>query len=610
MADPFLSPTEREARRSGSEHAQRFRGLVLACILGFAAVALYLPTVRYGFVWDDIYFVVKNPTIRTWSSWRDDFTTVSAYAAMVDARMFRPARNWSYRLDWAVAQLNPVWWHAHNTLLHAANAMLVFAFVLGLLRRVGQSALNEPHRAVAFLAALIWAFHPVQTESVCWIKSRDELLFAFFALLTLLLVLAALQRTALRPLLLFAVLLTTALALLSKEMAASLPLLVGLLAWFVPCDRSGRRFLALTAAVQIVAVGAYVLLRHQALGGTAQCDYLSGSFLTEMLTMVRAGARYVQLTVWPANLIADYTHFEPSRTVLEARWWVALGIVLATWLLAFFMRKRAPLCTLGILWFWIALLPVSNIIPTMQYLAERFLYFPLIGASLTVAGFLRFALSHEATLAQNPEEGERAATSSSPTVSVRRHTLIALVMALCVTGLAARTALRIGVWRDEGTLYAATLRDAPRNGRAYINVVMTLANRGDALAAQKLLAHFQMSRDPLLRTVNPQMLLRTEAAVATRLERYSEAARLWGRALEISPDDVDALIALGICEGNLGHHDRALHYFVEAAQRDPLVPNLRNNIAIALEMLGRHAEAQAFRRGVLAVKDIETTDSR
>ncbi|MGC8740833.1 MAG: hypothetical protein ACP5UB_05175 [Candidatus Sumerlaeaceae bacterium] len=611
MADaPQFSPA------AGGDHSraapESFTAtFVLGLIVGLTAAALYLPTLRYGFVWDDVYFVVKNTTIRTWSTWRDDFTTSTAYAAMVNAAMFRPARNWSYRLDWMLAGLNPVWWHAHNVLLHAVNSMLVFTWLLSLLKWLHLQQAdsgNDYRRPLAFIAALVWAVHPVHTEAVCWIKDRDELLFTFFSLLGLLLTVAEARRKAPRMWARVGILLFTSLALLSKEMAASLPLLVGLLAIFAPRGCTKRPYFGGIMTFQIAVVVAYMFLRHRALGGTAQCGYLSGAFLTEMFTMVRAAAHYVVLTLWPARLVADYSHFESTRTLFELRWWLALGVVLATFLFALIARRRAPLCTFGILWFWLALLPVSNVIPTMQFLAERFLYFPLIGAALALAGVCRAALAHRHTVGTEVLAWRRA-FAGRIALRTPRHTQLALVMALIITALVARSVLRIGVWREEVTLYAATLRDAPRNGRAFINVVITLANRGDAVTASNMITRFYASTDPVLRSVNPQMLLRAEAAVATRLGEFAKAAELWRRALQTAPADVDALFALGICEGNLGNHESALRCFIEAARQDPYLPNLRRNMFLALQNLGRHAEANALARGALSISDLATTSS-
>lgn len=594
--------------------AARHQRLTLSLLLALAVVALYLPSVRYGFVWDDTYYVLKNTTIRTWSTWLDDLRSIKAYAGMINAPMFRPVRNWSYRLDWSLAGPQPSWWHAHNVLLHALNAVLVFHLLLV----IAQAALRQervvrrpaPIMALSFVAALAWAFHPVQTEAVCWVKSRDELLFTLFSLVAILAGLSFARDPRLRASRLAVAIVCAALALLSKEMAACLPLLFGILAFWGARARRRQVRLLWLSALTAVEVIAFVAWRHRVLGATAMCDYLSGNFYHEMLTMVRAFARYVSVSLWPARLVADYSHFDPTRSLAEPRWWFALAMLAAPVVIAVSARRRMPLVSIGFTWFFLALAPVSNVIPTMQYLAERFLYFPLIGLAMV---FLGVCLWLQAVLESLPAN---ASVRLLPSRSLRSMSgfLVAFLAALTITALAGRTVLRMGEWRDELSLHAATLRDAPRNGRALLNVVMALANRAssprDIEMAEQWLDLLRRSNDPVLRRVNMQMWVRAEGAVAMRQGRFREAQPLWERALQYNAEDVDALIALGICHGLQGRDQQALECFLRAAQVDPLAPQLKENVIVALQQLGRTSEAQALLSGKLTLTDIATTRPR
>lgn len=609
-------PQDPVSPSTGSRRRPSLRYLVLILIL--ASAALYAPTVRYGFVWDDVYFVVKNTTIRSWKTWRDDFRSGQAYAAMIDPRFFRPVRNWSYRLDWQIARLQPAWWHAHNVALHAANTVLVF-FLLRIILRMGayrtkpRSSDSLPN-TLSFIMAMAWSFHPVQTESVCWIKSRDELLFTFFALLALLSAYGAAVsiRRGVRRWAFPASAISAALALLSKEMAVSLPVIVAAASWVLPLSPRAKRRLGVLAAVFAIEVAIYVIMRHRILGATAMCGYLSGSFVLEMLTMLRAFAHYMALAVWPKTLVADYSHFEPTRYVFDARWWIALGIISGVLKMTLSIRRIAPLVWWGVAWFFIALLPVSNVVPTMQFLAERFLYFPLIGVAIAVAGGIDLGSQHISFLSLTKRTSELPVMPAF--FSWSRSVFLAAVSAVILTALAGRTALRMGVWRDELSLYAATLRDAPRNGRALINVAIALANRArnphDVEMAAQWLQYLRASKDPVLRNVNAQMLIRAEAAVAMRQGRLDEAARLWERALQFSQQDVDVLIALGICRGSEGRHEHALELFLRAARMDPYAAGLRENIMTALQYVGRSREAQDILEGRLSIVDLTTSRPR
>lgn len=591
-----------EVRSRGARRALAV-GVLVAAVL-----ALYAPSVRFSFVWDDVYFVLMNRTIRSWSTLAEDFRSSRAYAGMVDPRFYRPMRNISYRIDWSLAGPRPAWWHAHNVLLHAVNAVVVFSLLDAMLRREtgrGSAMAAPPARrmAMAWTAALTWAVHPVHTEAVAWVKSRDELLFTLFGLVVGLAAWRGAAREMSRKAAFLAAIVFAALALLSKEMAASLGLLVAAMAVVFSWDRPTRRWLAALAGAVLLETLVFLLVRHRALGGTAMCGYLSGHFSWEMLTMVRAAARYVEAVIWPVRLYADYSHFEPTRTVWEWRWWGALAtVVVVLTLLAVAWQRGHRGLAFGLLWFWLALLPVSNVVPTMQYLAERFLYFPTVGVAMAGA-FGLGRLGYEFTLRL------RGAAASITARSVRVPAWC-VVASLAMTLAVGRTATRLGEWRDELTLYAATWRDAPRNGRALVNLAMASTNVGAPARAQRLLTLLRNSSDPVLRNVNPQMLLRAEAATAMALGRYTEASELWRRALAYSAQDIDAWSALGFCQGMLGHHDRALECFLAALEVDPQGPGLRRNAAVALRMLGREREAVALERGELSPRDLATTRTR
>src|SRR5437868_4945260 len=140
----------------------------LCALIVTATVIAYLPALRGGFIWDDDAYVTQNRLLsapdglaRIWFS----FDSPSQYF---------PLTYTTLRLDRAIWGLNPFGYHLVNVLLHAVNALLVGALLV---------RLKVPG---AWLAASIFALHPVQVESVAWITERKNVLMCFFFLLTLL----------------------------------------------------------------------------------------------------------------------------------------------------------------------------------------------------------------------------------------------------------------------------------------------------------------------------------------------------------------------------------------------------------------------------------------
>ena len=187
-------------------------------LLGLALVAAVLlafqPAWRGGFIWDDDVYVTNNPLLTAPDGlWRIWFSLDSP-------SQYFPLTYTSFYLERAFWGLNPAGYHWVNLLLHAANALLVWR-LLGRLRVPG-----------AWLAAGIFALHPVQVESVAWITERKNVLMAFFFLLTLLAWIEFIEEKTERPWRFYALALVCyALALFAKTTACTLPAALLLLLW-------------------------------------------------------------------------------------------------------------------------------------------------------------------------------------------------------------------------------------------------------------------------------------------------------------------------------------------------------------------------------------------
>ena len=155
---------------------------IAALIIVVAVFASYAPAARDGFVWDDTALILRDPLIRSWRLIPQGFN----HFLFVDATasdFYRPLQRLSYTLDYAVFAFRPGGYHLVSTFWHAAAAVALLFFAEELLLAFGME--QRIRRWTEFLAALIWAIHPVQSAAVVYISGRADPLAAAFGFLGL-----------------------------------------------------------------------------------------------------------------------------------------------------------------------------------------------------------------------------------------------------------------------------------------------------------------------------------------------------------------------------------------------------------------------------------------
>ena len=413
-------------------------------------------------VLDDGWVIFENPLIKSLANvprlFREPYNVAGASTL---AGVFRPITSLTYALNHAVGGDAVFGYHLVNAALHVLAAMLV----LLLAGKLASAALPDRARTIALVASVLFAVHPAHVEAVTGLVGRSDELAALFALAALNLVIGA--QKARRLALAFV---CAALGVLSKESAATVLLLLPLIAWLLPSTLPRRQALLGFAAIA-AGVLIYPVLRLAGPGGLsvpAASQWFNGqAHATVFFTMTRALAEYFRVLAWPHPLGVDFFYSQRIPFTLE----LGLPCVLATlvWLgliaVALRMRKRAPLVSLGILWVFAALATVLNIIPIGTLMAERLLYLPSVGFCL-------------------------AAATALVTFLPKRAFALALVG---VTGLLlALTWQRNAEWHDATTLWEAELQKEPKDVVVNNNLAVQYAARGDfARARERLLVALQ-----------------------------------------------------------------------------------------------------------------------
>jgi tetratricopeptide (TPR) repeat protein len=355
--------------------ARRGALLALAVLLVLATLLLYGGVRHHAFLaFDDSVYVTRNAHV---SSGLNRDNVIWAFSGFHESN-WHPLTWLSHMADCQLFGLNPGPPHLINVVLHAANVLLLFWLL--------QSATGASWRS--FFVAALFALHPLNVETVAWVAQRKSLLCTLFSLLAI----AAYGRYVRQPnwekyLVVVAMF---ALALLSKPMAVSLPLVLLLLDYwpFQRYEDRPRRQRWLRLSVEklplllMSAASSVVTMLAQRAGG-AVADSTALPLPLRLGNAIVSYVAYLGKTVWPANLAVFYPHpqnFLPWSDV------AAGAVILAAITVAALFFRRARYLAMGWLFFVVTLIPVIGVVQVgRQALADRYAYIPCIGLFIILA---------------------------------------------------------------------------------------------------------------------------------------------------------------------------------------------------------------------------------
>ena len=556
-----MQPVHSQPSKSGAPPGREDVRIVSLLLL--LAILPYLNTLPNSFVYDDAKQVIENPYIRSWKYLPEIFgsNVWSFLGAAGVTNHYRPLMTLGYLICYQLFGLVPFGFHLLNLVLHAGIVWLVF--------RV--SAQLFANRTLAFVAAALFALHPIHTESVAWVAGVTDLQLAFFYLLTFSLFLHAGSTGAhkgWRSQIGMAA--SFVLALLSKEPAVTLPALATIYEHLYREDRSATTFRQKLGRYGILwgLALAYVVFRVSLLGALAPVmRRVLLSWPEAILSGFALMAQYIWKLLWPVELCAHYV-FRKSESMADPRVLAGMGTVaLVGAFLAFSWRRHRPV-TLTFVWFFVTLAPVLNARwMAANVFAERYLYLPSVGFCWLVAwawwrGWERFAAR-----------------------PVLRRALAACLIVVSLFYVV-RVFLRNRDWHDEVTLYTQTLRVSPDAYLIRTNLGTVYWNRGDRAAAvrewQTALAY------------NPDdvTLLNNMGLAYAGQKRFADAERAFRRAMDVRPDYAEPYFNLGRMYEQMGRPDDARHEYTAALRVAPLHTGAGNRLGNLLLATGQLDEAE------------------
>jgi len=579
-----------------SSHRQ---ALVLGLLLIIASLTLYNSVSRHPFInYDDDRYVSDNAHVKDGFSWESIKWAFTSY----DESNWHPLTWLSHMLDCQLFHLNPAGHHYTNALLHALNAALLF-WVL-------YSATGFLWRS--FMAAALFALHPINVESVAWVAERKNLLSLFFFLLAL----GAYHWYASKPRAgRYAVVAALfALGLMAKPQVITLPFV--LLLWdYWPLQRAGARanqnavmetqsiagkpwtwlVLEKLPLLAMCAASSVLTLRAQTAAG-AVTSFSRYPLSIRLENAIVAYTRYLGKALWPSHLTVMYPYRPASLTQSQ----ILLSLLLLILITAGVADAKKRYLIVGWLWFLGTLVPMIGVIQVgVQAMADRYAYLPFIGLFIAACWVVS-------------EFTENRSLS---------YKWLAAPSAIVLAALALVSHRQIGYWSSNLSLWSHAAAVTTGNFVAEDGIGNSLLAQGDL---EQAMPHFQLAAeihptDPISNSnlafykmqhgdLAGAIALYTKVVDNTQDERSKAIAFInmgniqkelgnlpaardnFQAAINLRPRNVRAWIGLGVTTQKSGDYTAAIQAYSQAVSLQPTDLTYLL-LAGALKRNGRDAEA-------------------
>ena len=531
-----------------------------AVLIAVTGIIVFANTFRNGFVYDDKAFIVDNKSIRELRNIPDFFISAPSFSARGDFSIYRPLVTVSFALDYQLWKQNPFGYHILNILFHILCGLMVF--------RVLKLLIKE--ELPAFFGALLFITNPIQVEAVSWIAGRGNAICLFLCLLSFYYFACSGNRSdkEKRKKLWIAVIIYVV-ALLTKEMAICFPLLLVAYDflmfpsnWSKLIYRKKNDFSFIKDYIPFIIVSVlYILLRYFATGKMSQTAYWGGGIIPTLLTMAKVFYYYVKLIILPFNLNVDHD-IPVSFSILDPFVLFSFCFIFASLFISLKIYRYSKLATLGMFWFVIALLPVSNIVPIQALIAERFLYMPSVGYSMVFAVLI-----------------------SRLTAKVRFKNTAVFLMIAVVFCFSILTIKRNGVWKSDYTLWSKTLNSSGNNFKALTSLAIHYAEKEDYEKAIELYIK-SIKANPNYAVTHNNL-----GNTYQKTGKYQDAINEYDTAIGLDKNYYEAYSNKGNAYKKMGNNEEAIFNYQKALIIKDNYADARFNIGVIYGEMDRKAEA-------------------
>jgi tetratricopeptide (TPR) repeat protein len=424
----------------------------------FLTALVYANSLKNNFVLDDTWIIVNNNFVKSWKNisqlFSRDYLTSPQDVSLVGVRdigsgelTYRPIVTLSYFIDYSLWQSNPFGYHLTNLLLHIFNCLLFYFFI----------SLILGNKKIALFSSLLFALHPVNSETVNAIAFRDDLLVFLFFVSSFILFIKSEKNIERKKIYFYLIsVIFFMLALFSKEMAITLPVLLMLYDYFFTFNRKIRdlfinskyRYLG-----YIFVCFFYLWVWGFVMGNKNYPErYIGGNFYINLLAVFVIITTYYMRWVFMPLGIHGILHHEPSFILhsFPLRLSIAI-IIIILFLLAVKLYRKSKEILFSSFWFFVTLLPASNLFPLHNKITYRYLYIPIAGLCLFISLFLF-----------KPPQSLSSRFSPEALKKISRNVIIIILSFYSIT-----TVIRNLAWRNNINLWTELTEVYPNSAFAH-----------------------------------------------------------------------------------------------------------------------------------------------
>lgn len=568
-------------------------------IMSFSILLLsfivYANTFKNGYVLDDFSVIKENWVVkRGVESIPTIFKTSYRYGYWSSADdLYRPLSLVMFAAEWQLWPDNPKPGHVINVLLYSLACMLLFIT----LRKI----LNKFTVFLPFIAIIIFALHPIHTEVVANIKSRDEILSFFFLVLTLRFVIEYVNSSKIKWLIVGMV--SYFLAFLSKESAITFLAVIPLVIYFFTNASTQKNIfvssLMLIPALLFLAIRAKVLDNQPEMAHVSSVDNLlvaAPDFITRYSTAIKILGKYLWLLVLPYPLASDYS-FNQIPIVSFGNIWaiISLFILIAMAVFSLWKIKTKHIIAFAILFFFITMSLYSNLIMLIgSSFGERFLFVPSLAFCIAIS-WLIFKLL------KIPFE---IAVITKPSVFFKVNSVVLLVIIPIALAYSGEIILRNKDWNSNLSLYSADVVKSPNS--AHMRYYYGLVLMKDKAMNKELnkVEHPEFLDSAIVQFSTAAKIVPTFADAYDQIglayyrkNLNDSALKYYQIALKYNPTKSITYSNMGVIYFNQQQFEKALEVYENAVKYDPAFSDAWMNLGSTLATLGKRKEAiNAFKK--------------